>query len=93
MAKQRLQSYLFHVKTTIDDENLADRISADDMRLIADAIEWLDTNQLAGMEEFSEKQREVEAVWNPIITELYESAGGAPGARIRVWPNIGLSQD
>merc|ERR1711997_23177 len=45
-----------------------------------DAIKWLDANQLAEVEEFSEKQKEVEAVCNPIITKLYESAGGAPGA-------------
>merc|ERR1711868_47571 len=42
-----------------------------------DAIKWLDANQLAEVEEFQEKQKEVEAVCNPIITKLYQSAGGA----------------
>ena len=31
------------------------------------------------MEEYQAKQKEVEGVCNPIITKLYESAGGAPG--------------
>merc|ERR1712218_416645 len=66
---------------TIDDEKMADKISADDKKLIADkcdeAIKWLDADQLAEVEEFQEKQKEVEAVCNPIITKLYQSAGGA----------------
>ncbi len=31
------------------------------------------------MEEFSEKQKDVESVCNPIITKLYQGAGGMPG--------------
>ena len=69
------------MKTTIDDEKMADKISADDKKVISDkcddAIKWLDANQLAEVEEFQEKQKEVEAVCNPIITKLYQSAGGA----------------
>merc|ERR1712203_532143 len=82
-SKNGLESYCFNMKTTIDDEKMADKISADDKKLITDkcddAIKWLDANQLAEVEEFSEKQKEVEAVCNPIITKLYQSAGGAPG--------------
>ena len=39
----------------------------------------MDANQLAEVEEFNEKQKEVEGVCNPIITKLYADAGGAPG--------------
>ena len=80
-AKNGLESYCFNMKTTIDDEKMADKISADDKKVISDkcddAIKWLDANQLAEVEEFQEKQKEVEAVCNPIITKLYQSAGGA----------------
>ncbi len=31
------------------------------------------------VEEFNDKQKEVEAVCNPIITKMYQSAGGDPG--------------
>ena len=75
----------FNMKTTIDDEKMADKISADDKKLITDkcddSIKWLNANQLAKVEEFQEKQKEVEAVCNPIITKLDESAGGAPDMR------------
>ena len=61
---------------------MKDKISEDDKKAIADkcdeAIKWLDANQLAEVEEFTEKQKEVEGVCNPIITKLYADAGGAP---------------
>merc|ERR1711974_457642 len=82
-AKNGLESYCFNMKTTIDDEKMADKITPDDKKLITDkcddAIKWLDANQLAEVEGFQEKQKEVVAVCNPIITKLYQSAGGAPG--------------
>merc|ERR1719371_78230 len=82
-AKNGLESYCFNMKTTLDDEKVKDKISEDDKKAIGDkcdeAIKWLDANQLAEVEEFSEKQKEVEAVCNPIITKLYAEGGGAPG--------------
>merc|ERR1711879_37091 len=82
-AKNGLESYCFNMKTTIEDEKVKDKISEDDMKKINDkcdeAIKWLDANQLAEVEEFNDKQKEVEAVCNPIITKLYGAAGGAPG--------------
>jgi len=80
-AKNGLESYCFNMKTTLDDEKVKDKISEDDRKAINDkcdeAIKWLDANQLAEVEEFNEKQKEVEGVCNPIITKLY--AGGAGG--------------
>jgi len=82
-AKNGLESYCFNMKTTLDDEKVKDKISEDDMKTIVDkcdeAIKWLDANQLGEVEEFNEKQKEVEAVCNPIITKLYQGAGGMPG--------------
>merc|ERR1712073_5670 len=50
-AKNGLESYCFNMKSTIDDEKMADKISADDKKVIADkcddAIKWLDANPLA----------------------------------------------
>merc|ERR1712083_358081 len=82
-AKSGLEYYCFNMKTTIEDEKMKDKISEDEKKKIADkcdeAIKWLDANQLAEVEEFNDKQKEVEAVCNPIITKLYQSAGGAGG--------------
>eukprot|EP00088_Acartia_fossae_P014830 TRINITY_DN179_c0_g1_i1.p1 TRINITY_DN179_c0_g1~~TRINITY_DN179_c0_g1_i1.p1 ORF type:complete len:652 (+),score=296.24 TRINITY_DN179_c0_g1_i1:70-2025(+) len=86
-AKNGLESYCFNMKTTIEDEKLKDKISEEDRKKINDkcdeAIKWLDANQLAEVDEFNDKQKEVEGVCNPIITKLYQAGGGAgmpPGA-------------
>merc|ERR1712107_128123 len=72
----------FNMKSTMDDEKLKDKISEDDKRMIIskceEAVKWLDGNQLAEVDEFQDKQKEVEAVCNPIITKMYQQ-GGTPG--------------
>jgi len=82
-AKNALESYAFNIKSTVEDEKVKDKIPEEDRKKIldkvADTIRWLDTNQLADKEEFEHKQKEMEGICNPIITKLYQSAGGAPG--------------
>lgn len=82
-AKNSLESYCFNMKSTVEDEKLKDKISDAERTQILDkvndVIRWLDSNQLAEKEEFEHKQKELENVCNPIITKLYQGAGGAPG--------------
>lgn len=82
-SKNALESYAFHMKSTIEDEKIKDKISEEDKKTIIDkcneVISWLDANQLAEKEEFDDKQKEVEKICNPIITKLYQAAGGAGG--------------
>ena len=81
-AKNGLESYCFNMKSTIDDEKLKDKITEAERKSITskcdEALSWLDSNQLAEKDEFTDKQKEVEAVCNPIIAKLYQGAGGAP---------------
>jgi heat shock protein 1/8 len=85
-AKNSLESYCFNMKTTINDEKLADKIDADDKKKITETIEetlkWMEANQLAEKEEFEHKLKEVEKTCSPIMTKLYGGApgGGMPGA-------------
>merc|ERR1712213_78255 len=80
-AKNGLESYCFNMKSTIEDEKLKDKIEEGDRKTILDkcneCIKWLDANQLAEVDEFTDKQKEVEGICNPIITKLYQQAGGA----------------
>jgi len=82
-AKNALESYAFNMKSTVEDEKLKDKLTDADRKTIldkcADIIRWLDSNQLAEKEEFEHKQKEIEGVCTPIITKLYQSAGGMPG--------------
>jgi len=79
-AKNSLESYCFNMKSTLEDEKMKEKLSESDKESIEkkcdEIIKWLDANQLAEEEEFKDKQKEVEAVCNPIITKLYQ--GGAP---------------
>lgn len=45
---------------------------------ISETIAWLDANQTAEKEEYEEKQKELEAVCNPIIQKM-AGAGDMPG--------------
>lgn len=82
-AKNGLESYAFNIRSTIEDEKLKDKISEDDKKTIldkvSDTIKWLDANQLGEKDEYEHKQKELEGVCNPIITKLYQAAGGAGG--------------
>lgn len=82
-SKNALESYCFNMKATMDEDNLKGKITDADKTLILDkcneTIKWLDANQLADKEEYEHRQKELESVCNPIITKLYQGAGGAPG--------------
>jgi len=81
-AKNGLESYCFNMKSTMEDENLKAKISEEEKKTINskcdEALKWLESNQLGEVDEFQDKQKELEAVFNPIISKLYQQ-GGAPG--------------
>jgi len=82
-AKNSLESYAFNMKSTVEDEKLKDKISDEDkekvMEKCNEIIKWLDANQLAEKEEFEHKQKDLEKVCMPIVTKIYQAAGGPPG--------------
>jgi len=47
--------------------------------MITEALDWLDENPEADKEEYEEKQKEVEAVVNPIMRNLYQSGPAGSG--------------
>merc|ERR1739845_126693 len=73
-AKNTLETYCYNMKSTLQNDQLKDKISNDDSTKILsscnDAINWLDQNQMAEIEEFKDKQKEVEGISNPIIARL-----------------------
>ncbi|ONI04443.1 hypothetical protein PRUPE_6G321700 [Prunus persica] len=84
-ARNKLETYIYSMKSTINDKDkLADKIDSDDKEKIEstlkEALEWLDDNQNADKDDFDEKLKEVEAVCNPVIKQVYEKSGGASSA-------------
>jgi L1 cell adhesion molecule like protein len=92
-AKNSLESYAFNMKSTVEDEKLKDKISDDDKKQIMDkcndVIKWLDGNQSAEKDEFEHKLKELEKVCMPIVTKLYQGAGGAGGMPPGGFPGAG----
>ncbi|CAL4178356.1 unnamed protein product [Meganyctiphanes norvegica] len=81
-AKNSLESYCFNMKSTVEDDKFKDKVPEEDRNKILEAcneaIKWLDANQLGEKEEYEHKQKEIEQICNPIITKMYQAAGGAP---------------
>merc|ERR1719488_110815 len=81
-AKNALESYAYSMKQTVEDEKVKDKISDEDKKTIVDkvgeVISWLDANQTAEKDEFEHQQKELEGICNPIVTKMYQAAGGAP---------------
>jgi len=86
-ARNGLESFLYNLKNTLEDDEkgLADKVSAEDKQELTDAIDevldWLEENPEAEKEDYDEKQKEIEAISNPIMREMYQGqeAGGAGG--------------
>ncbi|CAH2318708.1 heat shock cognate 71 kDa -like [Pelobates cultripes] len=80
-AKNSLESLAFNMKSTAEDEKLKDKITPEDKQKILDkcneVISWLDRNQMAEKDEYEHQQKELQNVCNPIVTKLYQGAGGA----------------
>ncbi|KAF9520572.1 hypothetical protein BS47DRAFT_1311530 [Hydnum rufescens UP504] len=82
-AKNSLESYAYNLRNSTQDEKLASKFDpADKTKLdkaISETISWLDASQEASKEEYTEKQKELEAIANPIMQRLYGAAGGPEG--------------
>merc|ERR1712018_561675 len=62
-AKNGLE-YSFNIKSTLEDSNIKDKIPESERKMMTnkcnDAIEWLEKNQMAEVDEFKDKQKELE---------------------------------
>merc|ERR1712216_841160 len=83
-GRNSLESYVYSVRNTInDEEKLKGKISDEDREKVEEIMketnEWLDENQNAEKEEYEEKQKAMEKVVNPIFSSLYQEGGGGGG--------------
>jgi len=81
--KNGLENYCFQMKNQLDDEKMKDKFTEDDKKVITDStkevLQWLESSEDADVTMFEEKQKELEAKFNPIMMRVYQAAGGAPG--------------
>ncbi|MBA0752810.1 hypothetical protein Gogos_001612 [Gossypium gossypioides] len=80
-AKNGLENYAYNMRNTVKDDKFAGKLDPAEKqkieKAIDDTIEWLDGNQLAEVDEFEDKLKELEGICNPIIAKMYQ--GGAGG--------------
>ncbi len=79
-----LENYCYSLKSSIEGEEVKDKIPAVDKKALLDAItkttSWLDGNQTAEKEEYEEKQKALESIAMPILQKMVGagSMGGMP---------------
>jgi L1 cell adhesion molecule like protein len=79
-AKNQLENYAYSIRSSIQEEQIATKLSEDDKSrlngIIDSTLSWLDTHQSASKEEFESKRKELENTAMPIMSKL----SGSPGA-------------
>ena len=79
-AKNGLESYCFQVRTTITDDKVSDKIDESTKTTlteqVTETLKWLESNQLASVEEFQSKRQELEQAFTPVMQQLYASPDG-----------------
>jgi L1 cell adhesion molecule like protein len=83
-ARNGLENYAFQLRNSMNEEKLKEKIPEDDKKKIDAKIDeilnWLNENDGGEKEVYEEKQKELEAIANPVLTAAYGAAtGGAPG--------------
>lgn len=80
-AKNQLEAYLYNLKNSIS-EQLQGKLAAEDKdvltKSVEDALIWLEDHPASEKDEYDAKQKEVEAIANPILKRAYESVNNQP---------------
>lgn len=80
-AKNSLENYAYNMRNTVKDEKIGGKLGPDEKekieKAVKETIEWLEGNQLAEVDEFEHKQKELEDICNPIIARMYQGGAGA----------------
>ncbi|KAK3088013.1 hypothetical protein FSP39_013455 [Pinctada imbricata] len=82
-AKNELESYAYSLKNQLGDkEKLGGKLSDDDKKKVEEAVDekikWLESNADADVDDLKAQKKELEEVVQPIMSKLYQGAGGAP---------------
>jgi len=78
-SKNTLESFIFNLKSSLEQPEVKAKLSEEELlgakAHLETALTWLDSNQLAEKEEFTEKQRELEELSRPLMAKIYQQSG------------------
>ncbi|KAF0981782.1 hypothetical protein FDP41_012439 [Naegleria fowleri] len=90
-AKNQLESYAYHLKSSIDDPNVSSKLSATDkdtvMKACDEVTHWIDNNPNATKDEFERRRKDLEHTCAPIMTKLYQAGAGQPASEPHFKPS------
>lgn len=79
-SKNGLESYLYSLKNTLEDDNMGVNMNFENKKELLDYIDetldWLEDNPESDVEEYDEKRNEVEQIVNPIMRKVYANDAG-----------------
>merc|ERR1739843_65269 len=79
-ARNGLESYLYNLKSHMEDDDRSKNLSPEDKKdlldLMEEKLDWMEENPEASKEDYLEHQKEVEQLANPLMRQLYNSEGG-----------------
>jgi heat shock protein 5 len=80
-SRNSFENYIYQMKSSVEDKDkLAEKLEEEDKSTIKDALtdaqDWLNANVDAEKDEFEDKLKELQTVCDPIISKVYQSAGG-----------------
>merc|ERR1739849_71367 len=79
-AKNSYEHYIYSIRNTTEDDKLKDAFEEADKTMILDQVKehqaWLDSNQDASAEEYESRYKDLEKLFQPIMTKVYQKTGG-----------------
>ena len=82
-SKNKFEGYLYQVKSSLNDENLKDKIDetkkSEVESKVQESISWLDSNPDEEKEVYESKQKEIEELFMAIMKDVGGTGAGMPG--------------
>ena len=79
-SKNALEQYCYSIKQTLKDDKIKEKLSGSEAEslehLSEEGLKWIESNPNAEAEAYDSKRQEMENVFNPIITKIYQGEGG-----------------
>lgn len=90
-ARNAYEHYIYNVRNTLEDQNVSEKISGEDKSTIEEAVKshqsWYDSNPDAQTDEYESRMKELERLFQPIMSKVYQNQNSAQQA-----PNDGFGQ-
>merc|ERR1711976_789504 len=93
-AKNALEASAFRIKQSIEEENVKNKLSPEDVATVTkaadEAISWLDSNQTTEKEEYESRKKELEDKCMKIMGKVYQNDAGSAqaGANGQTGPTV-----